>query len=75
MYQQHQPQQQQQLQYQLQQEYQHQNDMMQHQQRQDLMQMTENMLTFHNNDGNNQHHPQEVSVTLKSANDFFLQTN
>lgn len=61
MYQQHQPQQQH-LQYQLQQEYQ-QNDMMQQHQRQDLMQMTD-MLTFHNNDGNIQQHPQEVSVSI-----------
>lgn len=53
-------------QHQLQQEYQQQNEMMQHHQphhqRQDLMQMTgtENMLTFHNNDGNNHQHFQEV---------------
>lgn len=61
--QQHHPQQQQQhLQYQLQQDYQQQNDMMQQHQRQDLMQMTENMSNFYNNDGTIQQHPQEVCV-------------
>lgn len=39
-----------------------------HHQRQDLMQMTENMVNYQNNDGINQQHPEEVRI----AQQFFL---